>query len=181
MFSVIAMERLSFLQKEQVNLALEHGLGRRMTARFARPCYNFLQMEQIRLFLEKEPDPKKARLILKPRMSWQMMKSLREKQESGEKRKISVLFLTVPAVLILLSGIFLLQERSDLVLTESECTLKRGVPFDAMKYVASWTNPKGRLILPVLCDTDEPGTHLAVYRLISGGREVIRTLRVKVE
>lgn len=181
MFSVIAMERLSFLQKEQVNLALEHGLGRRMTARFARPCYNFLQMEQIRLFLEKEPDAKRARLILKPRMPWQTMKKIRESGKKSESPKRNALFLIVPAVLLLLTGIFLLPERSDLVLTESECTLKRGEPFDAMKYVASWTNPKGELILPVLRDTDEPGTHLAVYRLISGGREVIRTLRVKVE
>ena len=49
----IDMSRLSVLQKEQVNLALEHGLDIEDVKCFAKPCYNFRKMEEIRLFLEK--------------------------------------------------------------------------------------------------------------------------------
>lgn len=175
------MSRLSFLQQEQVRLALDHGVSRNLVLRFARPCYNFLQMEQIRLYLEKNGNGRKVSVLMNPRIPWRQMEDLRRRMEQGETVRrtfpFPVVFLAVP----LIAAAFFFSERPSLVLTTDSCTLRKGEPFDAMTYISAWSNPKGKLILPEGISTSETGTQLAVYRLESGGQEIVRTLSVTVE
>lgn len=163
----IDMSRLSVLQKEQVDLALTHGVDIKDVKRFARPCYNFKQMEEIRLFLERgEPHFQK-------RKSWWKAWLCRE-------RIVSVIFLVVTCIglMFLLSAILV---RPSLILTTKECEIEQGEVFDAMQYISSWSNLDGTLYLPENIDTSKKGTQLAVYRLETGGESIEETLHIVVK
>lgn len=175
------MNRLSFLQREQVLLALDHGISRKLVSRFAKPGYNFLQMEQIRLYLEKQENAGTVSVLLNPRIPWRQMEDIRRRMERGEsiRNPVRIPVFALLAASVLLAGFCF--RRPSLVLTAESCTLKRGEPFDAMSYISSWSNPKGLLILPEGISTEKAGTQLAVYRLQSRGQEIVRTLSVTVE
>lgn len=162
----IDMSRLSVLQKEQVDLALTHGVDIKDVKCFAKPCYNFRKMEEIRLILERgEPHSYKKKRI----ETWFQ----REKIITA----ICLLF-TAIGLLFLLSALLV---RPSLILTTKECEIEQGEVFDAMRYISSWSNLDGTLYLPENVDTSKEGTQLAVYRLEVKGEVIEETLHIVVK
>ena len=151
----INVSGLSYLQKEQVQLGLEHGLTKEQTCLFAKPCYNYKKMEQIRMELEATG-----------------------KTDQVTKRHIPVWWGLIPVGVVLLGMIVV--NRPVLILKKTECVLYTGEPFVAMDYVEEVSGGRGELRLPDV-DTDKPGRGLAVYRLCYGNKEIVKTMHVTVK
>ncbi len=166
----IDMSRLSVLQKEQVNLALEHGLDIEDVKCFAKPCYNFRKMEEIRLFLEKGEHNKIEQIKKKGNAAMWL-------QRDRIVLALCTLF-TAIGLVFLLSAILV---RPSLILTTKQCEIDKGEVFDAMQYISSWSNLDGTLYLPENIDTSSTGTKLAVYRLEAKGERIVETLQVVVK
>lgn len=151
----IDVRKMSLLQKEQVELGLQHGLSLGQVRLFAKSCYNHRKMAEMRRELEVT-----GKLQRCPKKGW-------------------IWGLFVSLVMIGVLG-FWYGQRPVLVLRQRECVIEQGEAFDAMTYVEQFTNRRGVLELPKI-DTSQEGEVLAVYRLHYGHEYIVRTMRVIIK
>lgn len=186
---------LSYLQKQQIEIGKANGLTCLQLIKIRKPWLNYRQMEQIRLGLENGLAASQIRQYADCSNSAEQMRTYRIALENSERIHPEVhpfaaatgIISGLAAVLFLLYVFFFKPfngnaQNSQLVLelTETSIQLECGEVFEPSQYVKDSSDHSAQLIYPEDIDTSVPGSHTAVYQLISDTQEAIQTMRVRV-
>ncbi len=176
---------LTFLQKKEIELGIQHGLKEKDIKYYASREYNYLQMREIRLCLEHGMKWKQIKKYMNSEVSFERMYEIRMKLEAGQKVKMDLKRyrpLFCATCLMLLITLFPIEtQKPYLELKSDQVVLKCGETFDPMAYVKSFSSLKGELILPSSIDTTQKGNYVVVYRFRTVKEEIEKLLYVKVQ
>ena len=157
------------LQKEEIRIGFANGLSEKQVIVYASCEFNHLQMEQMRLALEHGVAWKDVKRSMHADMCVKKMQEVRLSLESGLFVGRDYVHLCFPIVMLsLLVCLFLTlygNEKPHLRLKKDTVTLSCGEVFEPMEYIDSFSSYRGQLVLPSTIDTNQPGNHVAVYRL----------------
>ena len=187
-FHSLLSPELSALQREQVELGRDHDLSEEDIRLYSASCYNFEQMRQIRLALEHRVDRKKIRAMCRPSLSVRQMEDMRKRLEKGLSGRQTAHMpekaaggLAAGSAVFLAVALFVPDSRTDTwSLKAQEAVVEQGEAFEPMQYV-SCRKEDGTLLLPENIDTGVPGSVMAEYRMVKGGRTERKYLRVTVK
>ncbi len=167
---------LTFLQKQQVELARLHGLEDEQIRQLADYHYNYRQMEQLRLAMEEDTDPHILAVMMHPWVRARDMEDIRYRASIGQpvdhyRRPVPWRRLGVCAFGLLAAGCGLVlvhgakKEKPVLLeLRAAEITLAAGQSFRPEDYIRQ-PEDISAVQLPEGFEADEPGSYLAEYVL----------------
>ncbi|MBR0214916.1 MAG: hypothetical protein IJL95_09370 [Solobacterium sp.] len=167
---------LTFLQKQQVELARLHGLEDEQIRQLADYHYNYRQMEQLRLAMEEDTDPHILAVMMHPWVRARDMEDIRYRASAGQpidhyRRPVPWRRLGICAFGLLAAGCGLVlvhgTKREKPVLLElraAEITLACGQSFRPEDYIRQ-PEDLSAVQLPEAFEAYEPGNYLAEYVL----------------
>ena len=181
---------LTFLQKQQLELARLHGLEDEQIEQISDYHYNYRQMEQLRLAMEEDMDPHILAVMMHPWIHARDMEDIRYRASAGQP--IDKYHRPVPWRRIVLGLVCLLaagggsllihgmkrEKPVPLELRVQEVTLAAGQSFRPEDYVRQ-PQDLSEVQLPEGFQVEEPGSYLAEY-ILNKDPDVHEYLRIRV-
>ncbi len=181
---------LTFLQKQQIELARLHGLEDEQIEQIADYHYNYRQMEQLRLAMEEDMDPHILAVMMHPWVHARDMEDIRYRASLGQpvdhyRRPVPWRRLGICVLGVLIGSCGLVLARGEkkekpvlLELRAAEITLASGQSFCPEDYIRQ-PEDLAAVQLPEGFQAEAPGNYLAEYVLRSDP-SVHAYLRIRV-
>lgn len=184
----------TYLQVQELSLAEESNLSKEELSLLKHSKLNYLQLEQVRLAIEEKMDFSLIKKMAKPWITSQEMEEIRHDTKlnipidfSQYKKKPNIPFLSIVGVVVG-CGLFVAgwnyrihhTQTPYLNLISEDVTIACGTTFEPMRYVQSYSEEVGELILPERFSSNSPDIKLLKYELQYGKQSLESYLRVHI-